>query len=174
MCNSNFKTSLHDYICFINVTFLKSICWPCPNYQWYISRKKNSWEGKTKINFNKGTFTEQSTGDLQTKLGYGNYTLKNDILTLIYRSYPNQDTSSYELEDLGASPNSNIALAVFNSERVPMFGVFGCRDLRNQILNMVITDKNGTGNMIIFNNHNISTFTIDNIGYYRIIIPIKK
>lgn len=144
------------------------------NIQGTYQEKKTIGEGTLKITFNKGTFTEQSTGDMLTKLGYGNYTLKNGILTLRYRHYPKQDTSSYELEVLGPSPSSIIELAIFDSERIPMFGVFGCRDFRNQVLNTVSTDKNGMGNITIFNNPNIGTFTIDNIGYHRITIPIKK
>ncbi len=126
------------------------------------------------ITFSKETFKEEFKDDLLTKKGYGSYYFKNNKLTLSYKDYPQQDTSRYELINLGTLNNVNLDITIFDAALKPMWGIYGCRDLDNNILNIVGTDKEGRGNMTIFNNKNIGYFTIDCVGYYRISIPIKK
>ncbi|WAC41199.1 hypothetical protein [Pedobacter sp. SL55] len=126
------------------------------------------------ISFEKGVFKEEHGNDLTTKKGFGSYHLKKDKLIFIYRDYPQQDSSRYELIDQGPLAHSNLDIAIFDSQSVPMWGMYGCRDVENNILNLIGTDKNGKGNMTIFKNKNIGFFTIDRIGYHRILIPIKK
>ncbi|GAB1463484.1 hypothetical protein [Pedobacter sp.] len=127
-----------------------------------------------KITFEKGIFKEELVGDITTKKGFGNYYIKKNKLIFNYKNYPQQDTSHYELIELGTSPHSTLDVAVFDSQLMPMWGMYGCRDSKENILNLVATDKEGKGNMTIFDNKSIGYFTIDCIGYHRIQIPIKR
>jgi hypothetical protein len=95
-------------------------------------------------------------------------------LVLDYKLYPNQDSSRYELTDFGKSPNLNIELSVYESDSTPIFAYFGFRDINNDVVSIIGTDKNGTGNITLFKTKNIGYFTVDAIGYHRISIPIKR
>lgn len=159
------------YIMFL--LLLVSVC-EAQNLQGSYQEKRFAGEGTRILIFNKGHFKELYTYDLQTKLGYGSFNFKNNDLILNYEQFPNQEASSYELVVLRPSSNSNIELEIFDADSIPMYGVFGCRDLKNNALNIISTDKNGIGNMTILDNQNIGYFTIDYIGYHRISIPIKR
>ena len=57
---------------------------------------------------------------------------------------------------------------------MPLVAIYGCRDNVNKPLNFVHTNNNGIGNITVYNNRLIGYFTIDCVGYHRILIPINK
>lgn len=126
------------------------------------------------ISFENGVFTEELGDDLIKKRGFGKYRLGKSKMIFNYQNYPQQDTSNYELVELGKSVHSALDISIFDSLLIPMWGMYGCRDSKNNVLNLVATDKEGKGNMNIFDNKCIGFFTIDCIGYHRIVIPMKR
>lgn len=131
-------------------------------------------ESSHTITFNGATFKEEISGDLLKKLGFGTFSLKNNKLELNYKRYPNQDTSKFEITFLNQSPHANIDISIFDLDTMSLIGNYGCRDVKNLAINMVSTDKNGKGNMQVFDNKTVGYFVIDCIGYHRISIPIEK
>lgn len=136
--------------------------------------KKMIGEPSHTISFNGTTFKEEISGDILKKMGFGSYTVKNNKLILNYKDYPKQDTSKYELIYLNQSPHSNIDVSVFDLDTIPLIANYGCRDVRDLVINMVSTDKNGKGNMLVFDNKTVGYFVIDCVGYHRISIPINR
>ncbi len=131
--------------------------------------------GSRIITFSDGYFNEKVQGDLNTAIGAGIYSIKNNQLLLKYQEVQNRDTSKYELSTSHLSGStSNIRLKVSDEKGIPMAVTYGCRDTNNNLLNLVFTDAKGLGNIIVSNSKSIGYFTIECIGYHRILIPIKR
>jgi len=136
--------------------------------------KKMIGESTHTITFNGTTFKEEISGDILKKLGFGSYNLKDNKLVLNYKNYPEQDTSKYDIIYLNQSPHSNIDISIFDLDTIPLIANYGNRDVRDLVINMVSTDKNGKGNLLVFDNKTVGYFVIDCIGYHRISIPINR
>lgn len=127
--------------------------------------------------FSKNYFKEELIGDLTSKTGNGTYSIRNNQPFLRYQEIPNQDTSRYEISTSDKSNSSSIIdLKVFDINGMPLVAIYGCRDKDNvnKPLNFVHTNNNGIGNITVYNNRLIGYFTIDCVGYHRILIPINK
>ena len=131
--------------------------------------------GNRTITFSKNHFDEESNSDLTTSIGQGSYRIKNKQLVLTYEKVLNQDTSKFEINISDKPKGSSIIdLKILEKNGQSLVGMYGFRDIKNNPLSFSFTDKNGLGNITVYDNSAIGYFTIDCIGYHRISIPIKK
>jgi hypothetical protein len=161
------------YLFFIFL-FYSTICHAQSINGSYRYKSEDLSESRTII-FSKNYFNEEFSSDLTLKIGTGIYSIRNNQLVLKYQEISNQDTSRYEISASDKSNSSSIIdLKVFDINGKPLIAIYGCRDNKNNPLNFIFTNNNGIGNMTVYNNSSIGYYTIDCVGYHRILIPIKK
>lgn len=137
--------------------------------------QQNFVDAGVTLTFDHNNFVYEQGGCLNSQKGSGKFQIKNNLLKLKFKQILNQDTSAYSIKTIIKNIDSSIVhIKVFDEQDYPIQGMITIRDKHHKRIEQFFTDKDGQLLITLKNDKRIAFITIDDIGTYRIIIPISK
>jgi len=131
--------------------------------------------GTRTLTFNGSGFKDQSTGHVSDKYGEGSFRIDNDHLYLNYFKLEDKDSSTYKINTSNELYGyTRIFVQAFDG-KTPMNGVqVALRDGEFNIVFAADSMSEGKTSLRVDKAEKIQYFTVDFIGYNRIIIPFSR
>lgn len=126
------------------------------------------------LTFNRNTFCFYQAGCLNGQTGTGNYSIKNQTLKLKFKTVKNQNSSLYSIISKPIDSGLSQIKIKLSDDQGPLFGTVALRAKDYSIIEQFHIDKEGDLSFALKTDKKIATLTIDEMGYYRVTIPISK
>lgn len=127
------------------------------------------------LTFHKPTFTYQKGGSINGSLGTGYYSIHKKQLKLRFIKVPKQDSSFYSIHSSSEkSPTALLNIKIQDENGNPSKGIVIFRDKDYSSIEQFQSGNKGQLSIPLKQNKDICSVTIDDIGYYRVTIPIAK
>jgi len=127
------------------------------------------------LTFHKPTFTYQKGGSINGSLGTGYYSIHKKELKLKFIKVPKQDSSFYSIRSsFKKSQTSMLDIKIQDENGNAYKGTVIFRDKDYSSIQQFQSGKLGQLSIPLSQDKNINTITIDDIGYYRVTIPVTR
>ncbi|MGN7987926.1 hypothetical protein ACTJKC_11335 [Pedobacter sp. 22226] len=131
--------------------------------------------GTRTLTFNGSGFTDRSTGHVSGKYGEGSFRMDNDHLYLNYFKLEDKDSSTYKINTGKELYGYTYIFVQAFDGKIPMNGVqVALRDGEFNIVFAADSMSEGKTSLRVDQSQKIQYFTVDFIGYNRVIIPFSK
>jgi len=127
------------------------------------------------LTLHKPTFTYQKSGSINSSFGTGYYSIHKKQLKLRFIKVPKQDSSFYSIHSSAKKlQTAMLDIKIQDENGNASKGTVIFRDKDYSSIQQFQSGKLGQLSIPLNQEKNINTITIDDIGYYRVTIPVTR